>query len=117
MYANGQGQSATAAAGRPIAGPPVFAAPSIGLRPFIEQAFAREHVMIDFAGFSGETLHGAVQEPLDKIREETGRAGRHPRPRQDPPLTPEGRGRDREDHRQALGQACLVRWQARGRDS
>ena len=66
MYANGE--SATAAAGRPSAGPPVFAAPSIGLRPFIEQAFAREHVVIDFAGFSGETLHGAVQEPLDKIR-------------------------------------------------
>ncbi len=50
------------------AGPPVFAAPSVGLRPFIEQAFAREHVTIDFAGFSGETLHGAIQEPLDKIR-------------------------------------------------
>ncbi len=49
-------------------GPPVFAAPSVGLRPFIEQAFAREHVTIDFAGFSGETLHGAIQEPLDKIR-------------------------------------------------
>ncbi len=47
---------------------PVFAAPSVGLRPFIEQAFAREHVTIDFAGFSGETLHGAIQEPLDKIR-------------------------------------------------
>jgi hypothetical protein len=49
-------------------GPPVFAAPSVGLRPFIEQAFTREHVTIDFAGFSGETLHGAIQEPLDKIR-------------------------------------------------
>lgn len=49
-------------------GPPVFAAPSIGIRPFIEQAFAREHVSIDFAGFSGETLHGVIQEPLDKIR-------------------------------------------------
>ena len=46
----------------------MFAAPSIGLRPFIEQAFTREHVVIDFAGFSGETLHGAIQEPLDKIR-------------------------------------------------
>ena len=51
-----------------LAGPPVFAAPSVGLRPFIEQAFTREHVTIDFAGFSGETLHGVVQEPLDKIR-------------------------------------------------
>ena len=42
--------------------------PSIGLRPFIERAFTREHVSIDFAGFSGETLHGVTQEPLDKIR-------------------------------------------------
>lgn len=33
-----------------------------------QQAFAREHVSIDFAGFSGETLHGVIQEPLDKIR-------------------------------------------------
>jgi hypothetical protein len=49
-------------------GPPVFAAPSVGLRPFVEQAFTREHVTIDFAGFSGETLHGVVQEPLDSIR-------------------------------------------------
>jgi hypothetical protein len=49
-------------------GPAVFAAPSTGLRPFIEQAFTREHVAIDFAGFSGETLHGVIQEPLDKIR-------------------------------------------------
>jgi hypothetical protein len=51
-----------------VPGPPVFAAPSVGLRPFIEQAFTREHVTIDFAGFSGETLHGVIQEPLDKIR-------------------------------------------------
>jgi hypothetical protein len=50
------------------AGPPVFASPSVGIRPFVEQAFAREHVTIDFAGFSGETLHGVIQEPLDKIR-------------------------------------------------
>ncbi len=41
---------------------------STGLRPYIEHAFTREHVIIDFAGFSGETLHGVVQEPLDKIR-------------------------------------------------
>ena len=47
---------------------PVFAALSTGLRPFIEQAFTAEHVAIDFAGFSGETLHGVIQEPLDKIR-------------------------------------------------
>jgi hypothetical protein len=49
-------------------GPPVFAAPSVGIRPFVEQAFLREHVSVDFAGFSGETLHGVIQEPLDKIR-------------------------------------------------
>ena len=40
----------------------------IGLRPHIERAFDSERVTIDFAGFSGETLHGAMQEPLDKIR-------------------------------------------------
>src|SRR5215472_11435924 len=34
-------------------GPPVFAAPSVGLRPFIEHAFTCAHVRIDFAGFSG----------------------------------------------------------------
>ena len=64
LYAGGQsgGNGGAARAG------PVFAAPSVGIRPFIEQAFAREHVAIDFAGFSGETLHGVIQEPLDKIR-------------------------------------------------
>src|SRR5690606_25486008 len=40
----------------------------VGLRPHIESAFERVQVSIDFAGFSGETLHGALQEPLDKIR-------------------------------------------------
>src|SRR5689334_23717738 len=40
----------------------------VGLRPHVEAAFERPHVAIDFAGFSSETLHGAVQEPLDKIR-------------------------------------------------
>ena len=40
----------------------------VGLRPHVERAFDRPHVSIDFAGFSGETLHGALQEPLDKIR-------------------------------------------------
>lgn len=40
----------------------------VGLRPHIEAAFERPHVAIDFVGFSGETLHGAIQEPLDKIR-------------------------------------------------
>lgn len=40
----------------------------VGLRPHIERAFEADNVTIDFAGFSGETLHGAMQEPLDKIR-------------------------------------------------
>lgn len=40
----------------------------VGLRPHIERAFDREHVTIDFSGFSGETLQGVMQEPLDKIR-------------------------------------------------
>src|SRR5690606_405031 len=42
--------------------------PPIGLRPHLERAFEQQHVSIDFAGFSGETLQGAIQEPLDKIR-------------------------------------------------
>jgi DNA-binding transcriptional regulator YhcF (GntR family) len=44
----------------------------VGLRPHIERAFEKPQVTIDFAGFSGETLHGALQEPLDQIR-----VGRH----------------------------------------
>lgn len=40
----------------------------VELRPHIEQAFNRSTVTVDFAGFSGETLHGVLQEPLDKIR-------------------------------------------------
>jgi hypothetical protein len=40
----------------------------VGLRPHIDQAFGESHVSIDFAGFSGETLHGTLQEPLDKVR-------------------------------------------------
>lgn len=40
----------------------------VGLRPHIERAFEAPHVSIDFAGFSGETLHGAIQEALDKVR-------------------------------------------------
>jgi hypothetical protein len=42
--------------------------PIVAVRPLVEAAFAQEHVRVDFSGFSGETLHGAVQEPLDKIR-------------------------------------------------
>lgn len=34
----------------------------------MEQAFEQDQVKIDFAGFSGETLSTALQEPLDKIR-------------------------------------------------
>lgn len=41
----------------------------VGLRPHIEQAFESKQVTIDFIGFSGETLHGAIAEPLDRIRE------------------------------------------------
>jgi DNA-binding transcriptional regulator YhcF (GntR family) len=40
----------------------------VGLRPHIERAFESANVTIDFAGFSGETLHGAIAEPIDKIR-------------------------------------------------
>lgn len=41
---------------------------AVGLRPHIELAFEQQRVTIDFAGFTGETLFGAIQEPLDKIR-------------------------------------------------
>jgi len=40
----------------------------VGLRPHVEQMFTSPEVRIDFAGFSSETLHGVIQEPLDKIR-------------------------------------------------
>jgi DNA-binding transcriptional regulator YhcF (GntR family) len=40
----------------------------VGLRPHIERAFESDAVSLDFFGFSGETLQGAMQEPLDKIR-------------------------------------------------
>ena len=40
----------------------------VGVRPVIERAFQRPHVSIDFFGFTAETLLGALQEPLDKIR-------------------------------------------------
>ncbi len=40
----------------------------VGLRPHMAQAFSENRVTLDFAGFSGETLQGAVQEPLDSIR-------------------------------------------------
>jgi hypothetical protein len=68
LYAGSQPSGSGTAGYTPASGPPVFAAPSVGIRPFVEQAFSREHITIDFAGFSGETLHGVIQEPLDKIR-------------------------------------------------
>ena len=40
----------------------------VGLRPHMERAFEAQDVTLDFFGFSGETLQGAMQEPLDKIR-------------------------------------------------
>jgi DNA-binding transcriptional regulator YhcF (GntR family) len=40
----------------------------IGLRPHVEQAFTQPEVRIDFSGYTSETLHGVIQEPLDKIR-------------------------------------------------
>jgi DNA-binding transcriptional regulator YhcF (GntR family) len=40
----------------------------VGLRPHVEKAFEARHVTIDFAGYSGETLANALQEPIDKIR-------------------------------------------------
>jgi DNA-binding transcriptional regulator YhcF (GntR family) len=40
----------------------------VDLRSHLELAFEQDHVSVDFAGFSGETLHGAITEPLDKIR-------------------------------------------------
>ncbi|MEU7051492.1 GntR family transcriptional regulator [Streptomyces eurythermus] len=40
----------------------------VGLRPHLEMAFADSQVSVDFAGFSSETLHNAMQEPLDRIR-------------------------------------------------
>lgn len=40
----------------------------VGLRPHIERAFKSENVTVDFTGLSGETLHGAMSEPLDQVR-------------------------------------------------
>ncbi len=41
---------------------------STGLRPHVEAAFEADAVAVDFIGFSGETLHGAMTECLDKVR-------------------------------------------------
>lgn len=40
----------------------------VGLRPHLEQAFEADEVSIDFVGYTAETLHGVLGEPLDKIR-------------------------------------------------
>ena len=40
----------------------------VGLRPHVEAAFEKPEVQIDFSGYTAETLHTAIQEPLDKIR-------------------------------------------------
>src|SRR5260370_9643302 len=68
MFRPANGQRPAPGIGAFAGGALMSAVPSNGMRPFIEEAFTREHVVIDFAGFSGETLHGVVQEPLDKIR-------------------------------------------------
>ncbi|GAB77007.1 putative GntR family transcriptional regulator [Austwickia chelonae NBRC 105200] len=39
------------------------------LRPHIDAAFSVPHVTLDFAGFTSETLHNVMQEPLDRIRD------------------------------------------------
>ena len=41
---------------------------AVGLRPHIEHAFERTRVTVDFAGLTGETLLGALEEPIDRIR-------------------------------------------------
>ena len=40
----------------------------VGLRPHIEGAFEADTVTIDFSGYTAETLHGILTEPLDKVR-------------------------------------------------
>lgn len=44
----------------------------VSLRSHLEAAFEAETVEIDFAGFSGETLHGALIEPLAPILHSAG---------------------------------------------
>lgn len=40
----------------------------VGLRPHVENAFEADTVRIDFSGYTAETLHGILAEPLDKVR-------------------------------------------------
>jgi len=48
---------------------------AVELRPHLEEAFREQHVTIDFAGFSSETLGDSLAEILDKVR-----IGRYPPP-------------------------------------
>lgn len=41
----------------------------VGLRPHVEKAFEQPDVRIDFSGYTAETLHGMIAEPLDRVRE------------------------------------------------
>jgi transcriptional regulator with XRE-family HTH domain len=40
----------------------------VELRPYLQQAFEADDVRIDFVGYTSETLHGAIAEPLDMVR-------------------------------------------------
>jgi len=40
----------------------------VGLRPHVEASFLQPEVSIWFSGYTAETLHNAVQEPIDHIR-------------------------------------------------
>lgn len=40
----------------------------VELRLRVDAAFEADSVTVDFSGFSSETLHGAMREPLDKVR-------------------------------------------------
>ena len=68
LFQPSTGERPLTAPGSAAVMPPASVVLSTGLRPYIEQAFTAEHVTIDFAGFSGETLHGVIQEPLDRVR-------------------------------------------------
>jgi DNA-binding transcriptional regulator YhcF (GntR family) len=60
--------------------------PPVGLHSQLERAFDAEDVTLDFFGITGEDLHEAIREPLDKIR--TGR--HHPRSIRIRALVPDG---------------------------
>lgn len=58
--------------GRPGVGTFVRTLPtrSVGLRPHLERCLQQGDVEINFAGYTSETLYGALCEPLDRIRAE-----------------------------------------------